>query len=136
MDRLITHTQDTCTHCKNLCSHNGHLLTHQITHTQNLCTYCIKLYSPSCDLRQKINLNLVSFSDSQFSCIMCNKQYTDRGSLCQNKTSVHERVRYHCDQCNSILFTKVAKLRSHKASVHEGVRYSCDQCDMPVKQVS
>ena len=28
--------------------------------------------------------NLVSVSDSQFSCNMCNKQYTDRGSLCQH----------------------------------------------------
>ena len=118
VDHLITHTQDTCTHCKNLCVHNEHLLTHQITHTQNLCTYCIKLYSPNFDLWQQITLNLVFVSDSQFSCNMCKKQYTDRGSLCQHKTSAHERVRYHCDQCNSILFTKSVKLRRHKASAH------------------
>ena len=69
---------------------------------------------------------------SQFSCNMCNKPYTNRGSLWQHKISAHKRVRYSCDQCNSRLFTMAAKLRMHKASVHEGVRYSCDQCDVPV----
>ena len=64
---------------------------------------------------------------------MCNKQYTNRGSLWQHKTSAHERVRYRCDQCKSRLLTMAAKLRRHKASVHQGVRCSCDQCDKPVK---
>ena len=80
-----------------------------------------------------INLNLITVSDSQFSCNICNKQYTDEDSLCQHKTSAHERVRYPCDQCNSKFFTMAAKLRRHKASAHEGVRYTCDQCDIPVK---
>ena len=38
---------------------------------------------------------------SQFSCNMCNKPYTNWGSLWQHKISAHKRVRYSCDQCNS-----------------------------------
>ena len=74
--------------------------------------------------------NLVFVSDSQFSCNMCTKQYTNRGTLWQHKTSAHEGVRYSCDQCNSSSFTMADKLRRHKAPAHEGVKYPCDQCDL------
>ena len=74
--------------------------------------------------------NLVSFSDSQVSCNICNKQYTNRGTRWQHKTSANEGLRYPCDQCNSRSFTKTGKLRRHKASAHEGVRYPYDQCDL------
>ena len=48
--------------------------------------------------------NLVFVSDSQFSCNMCTKQYTNRGTLWQHKISAHEFVRYPCDQCKTQSF--------------------------------
>ena len=78
----------------------------------------------------QFSCNMCRISDSQFSCNMCTKEYTNRGTLWQHKTSAHEGVRYSCDQCNSRSFTMADKLRRHKARAHEGVRYPCDQCDL------
>ena len=69
--------------------------------------------------------NLVSVRDSQCSCNICNKQYTNWGNLWQHKTSTHEGVKYLCDQCNSRSFIMAGKLRRHKAPAHERVRYLC-----------
>ena len=96
---------------------------------------------------------------SQFCCNMCNKLYTNRGSLWQHKTSAHEGVRYPCDQCNSRLVTmqlssedtkpqcmkeldipvisvmcQSCVLRQQKASVHEGDHYKCNICNYKAAQ--
>jgi len=42
--------------------------------------------------------------------------------------SVHEHVRYPCDQCE-FQATTTWDLKRHTATVHEGVRYHCDQCE-------
>ena len=48
--------------------------------------------------------------------------------LIQHKKSVHEGVKYDCDQCDHKA-TCQAHLIQHQKSVHEGVKYNCFQCD-------
>ena len=47
--------------------------------------------------------------------------------------SVHEEVRYSCDQCDYKAANK-RTLKRHIDSVHRDVRYSCDQCDYKATQ--
>ena len=76
------------------------------------------------------NTHLVSVNEGrQFTCDMCDKQYTETSSLKRHKESIHDGVRYPCDQCDSKPFKDESGLRKHKESVHEGKRYPCDQCD-------
>ena len=42
--------------------------------------------------------------------------------------SVHEGVKYACNQCDQ-QFTQQSALTTHIKSVHEGVKYACNQCD-------
>ena len=42
--------------------------------------------------------------------------------------SVHEGVRYDCNQCD-YRATQQSNLNSHMKSIHEGIRYECNQCN-------
>ena len=42
--------------------------------------------------------------------------------------SVHEEVKYKCNQCD-FTFTDTSNLRRHIQSKHEEVKYGCNQCD-------
>ena len=41
--------------------------------------------------------------------------------------SIHEGVKYPCDECN-FKATQKGHLLTHKKSVYEGVKFPCDQC--------
>ena len=45
-----------------------------------------------------------------------------------HKMSVHEMVKYPCNQCES-KFTRKGDLNRHKMSVHENIKYPCNQCE-------
>merc|ERR1712082_589801 len=47
--------------------------------------------------------------------------------LKKHKESVHEGVKYQCNQCH-YQATQQSSLKKHKESVHEGVKYQCNQC--------
>ena len=49
--------------------------------------------------------------------------------------SIHEGVKYPCDQC-VYKATSKGDLRTHVKSIHEGVRYPCDHCDYKVTHKS
>ena len=46
----------------------------------------------------------------------------------QTHMSIHEGIKYECDQCGHKAARK-GDLKRHKMSVHEGVKYQCNQCD-------
>jgi len=103
-----------------------------------------------------------NFKDKKetFECDLCTKSYKSAEGLNKHNKSVHEGVRYQCDQCDikafsstnglkthiskihlkieeqfvcdlcAKTFNQVQSLRNHKKSVHEGFRYQCDQCDI------
>ena len=50
------------------------------------------------------------------------------GDVKKHIQSVHEKVRYPCDECGK-QFTVQASLKKHLQSVHEGVKYPCSHCD-------
>ena len=50
-----------------------------------------------------------------------------QGSLTRHILSVHEGVKYDCNQCD-FRATRRGILTCHIQSVHEGVKYECNQC--------
>ena len=56
----------------------------------------------------------------------------EQGSLRKHKQSLHEGVKYNCDQC-SYQATEHCSLRKHKLSIHEGAKYNCDPCSYQAK---
>ena len=50
------------------------------------------------------------------------------GQLRCHIQSIHEGVRYDCNQCEYQATTQ-SNLKVHIKSLHEGAEYACDQCD-------
>ena len=61
--------------------------------------------------------------------------YTGSGAFNTHKQSVHQDVKYACDQCEYQATSQV-NLTKHIQSKHEGIRYACDQCDQQFTQNS
>ena len=68
-------------------------------------------------------------------CQKLGKQFSQSNSLFRHIASVHDGVKFQCDQCD-YKTTDSRYLKQHKASehevkltIHEGVRFPCDQCD-------
>ena len=64
----------------------------------------------------------------RYECQQCDHKATDPSTLRRHIKSVHDSVRYECQQCDHKA-TRPAHLRQHIKSVHDGVRYECQQCD-------
>ena len=47
--------------------------------------------------------------------------------------SIHQGIKYPCDQCD-YKATQKGDLLTHLKSIHEGVKYPCDQCDYKATQ--
>ena len=69
----------------------------------------------------KVNVN------GKYECEPCQKTFSRRG-LDYHKQSVHQGIKYACDQCDHQATDK-SNLNKHIKSKHEGVKYVCDQCD-------
>ena len=70
--------------------------------------------------------------NGKYECEPCRKTFSRRG-LDNHKQTVHQGVKYACDQCDS-QFTQQSDLTRHIQSKHEGVKYACDQCDYQATQ--
>ena len=57
----------------------------------------------------------------------CEFKAAHQSSLKNHNMSVHESIKYPCNQCES-KFTQKGDLKKHIMSVHENVKYPCDQC--------
>ena len=73
------------------------------------------------------------------SCNFCHRIFhgkhlsTRRRSLMNHIDSVHEGIRYNCDQCQHQSTTK-NNLWKHVKSVHSGVTYDCNMCEKKFSQ--
>ena len=52
---------------------------------------------------------------------------TRKESLDRHKRSVHEGIKYPCNQCE-YLASRKEHLDRHKRLVHEGIKFPCGQC--------
>ena len=66
---------------------------------------------------------------------LCKKLLFDNTALKKHLESVHEKIRYQCDQCMK-QFTTYDYLQSHKKSEHEGKRFQCEKCEKSFVQAS
>ena len=66
---------------------------------------------------------------------LCNYAATHLANLKQHKASVHDGVKYPCDQC-AYAATQISSLNLHKESVHEKINYTCDLCEYTAKKYS
>ena len=58
----------------------------------------------------------------KFHCEQCGHQATSKGCLARHEREVHEGVKYPCGQCG-LQFNRKESLARHKRAVHEGVKY-------------
>ena len=65
--------------------------------------------------------------NKKYECKHCQKTFSKMGLYHHNK-SVHQGVRYACDQCDHQA-TRTDSLNEHILAKHEGVKYPCSQCD-------
>ena len=64
---------------------------------------------------------------SKFQCPQCDKLFSHNTSVHAHIRSVHEGVKYACNQCDYQATRQ--GLTIHIQSVHKGFRYACNQCD-------
>ena len=62
-------------------------------------------------------------------CNICEKDFTEAGSLRKHILVVHEGKRnFKCDICGKA-YGEARHLKNHKLNVHDGAKFKCDQCD-------
>ena len=69
----------------------------------------------------------------KYACDQCEHQYKQQAHLTQHIQSKHEGVKYACDQCD-YQFARQSNLTVHIQSKHEGIKHACDQCDYQATQ--
>ena len=55
-------------------------------------------------------------------CNYCGKPFAEKGDLRRHIQSVHEGVKYACNQCDK-------QLSDQSKLTRQGVKYACKQCD-------
>ena len=73
-------------------------------------------------------INTLNFEPEQIKKEVVMNQANHQSALTTPLQSVHESVRYACNQCDQ-QFTQERSLKNHIQSKHEGVKYTCNQCD-------
>ena len=118
------------------------------------CSHCD--YKSGCKKNLKAHVKSKHESKPiQFTCDICGKDYRRLRDLTTHKQSIHEKIRYLCNQCDTSLASKEAlnkhikrkheqgqdcvlcnykgtdavSLRQHVKSKHEGIVYPCDKCN-------
>merc|ERR1712079_47762 len=69
----------------------------------------------------------------RYACNQCDQQFTRQRSLTGHIQSKHEGVKYACNQCD-YQATQQTHLTQHIQSIHKGVKYGCNQCDKQYTQ--
>ena len=64
----------------------------------------------------------------RYACNQCDQQFTRQRSLTGHIQSKHEGIKYACKQCNYQASSQ-SNLTMHKYALHEGLKYACNECD-------
>ena len=64
----------------------------------------------------------------RYSCDQCSYKAKSTRLVNQHHALKHLGIKYPCNECD-YKGTTNGSLQQHKKTVHEGLRYSCDQCD-------
>ena len=57
------------------------------------------------------------------------------GNLTEHEQSMHQGIKYNCEECGYQASTK-SHLTRHKKSIHEEMKYNCNSCDYQAKRKS
>ena len=63
-----------------------------------------------------------------FRCDICQQLFVFAWLLKRHIKTVHEGLRYSCDQCE-FKATQQGTVNGHIQSIHKGIRYACDKCE-------
>ena len=74
------------------------------------------------------NLNQSVHQGVKYACDQCDYQATKQSHLTIHIQSIHEGIKYACDQCDYQASTQ-SSLTSHIQSVHKSLKNACNQCD-------
>ena len=76
----------------------------------------------------KIERKFITNKANQPFCTICGKKYASKQVLKKHIETMHNGVRYRCNEC-SYLSSDKANLRRHVLTLHEGLKFPCQNCD-------
>ena len=79
-------------------------------------------------IRQRQPRNQISSDAKPTECPECGKEFARKFVMLTHYRSVHEGIKYPCDQCD-YQATDSGNLQRHIQSKHECIKYPCNQCD-------
>ena len=89
--------------------------SHQSSEDNHTCTACGTQFTTTFNLNghQIIHTN----KREQFSCDICEKTFSRKGSLGRHIEGVHKGTHYNCDICNKV-YLRQDTLKEHKKREH------------------
>ena len=119
----------------------GNSSEHSITttaHKKNLsCDICQKKFTRKryvLDHKRIVHYGIKR--EKVFQCVNCEgKSYASKRELIVHINSVHRKIKYKCDQCDS-QFSRRSYIIEHKKSVHQQIVHYCDLCNKAFKKKS
>ena len=86
-----------------------------MSEVEKICPYCDKIFVES-KIREHLNMMHLGLTKKPYECDLCEKSFTQRGSLGVHKKSAHEKLTFKCDVCEKEFKTK-PQLKVHKGNV-------------------
>ena len=123
-----------CKHCDKLLAYKHNLTRHlSDSHGQKVSTdqtKHFKIVKKKPEELQKSVKKVKTKNSAIFECHFngCSKVFNLKQSVFRHYKSVHENLRFKCDQCEKEFMEK-RTLRGHIRSMHQELKYKCDYCD-------
>ena len=119
-----------CTQCEKVFAFSSGLSQHKrFYHGKEIdkeCKKCNKVFSNANNLNTHVQSN---HENRRFNCDNCEKSFTFSSGLSKHKRFYHSKESdTQCKQCNKV-FSTTQSLNTHFQSVHENIRFNCDNCE-------
>ena len=93
---------------------------------KTVCKICGKLVT-----KKNILRHVQSHGDKNFTCNICDKQFSTRDYLNQHTKTHWQPEELKCSLCSSSFFSR-SSLRKHRIRVHERKRFQCPYCQKKI----